>query len=198
MGKCAYSRLRDVFQQIPSRQTLQLALEKIPLTAGLNFFILQHLENISLQLSDKDKVCILMWDEVSIQPNITYDTRRNIICGLEDWGNNRTSKVADHVLVFMLRGLHTGWKMPISFNFCAKATNTAQLMRCIKEHIFKINKAGFVIVATVCDQGSANVAAIKKLLFRSNMKRNLEKRVQGKLLYYIICYNIRSRHICNA
>ncbi|TGZ50608.1 hypothetical protein DBV15_11883 [Temnothorax longispinosus] len=136
MGKRAYSRLRDVFPQIPSRQTLQLALEKIPLTAGLNPFILRHLENISLEMSAKDKVCILMWDEVSIQFSVTYDSRRDIICGLEDWGNNRTSKVADHVLVFMLRGLHTGWKMPVSYNFCAKATNTAQLMRCIKKSIF--------------------------------------------------------------
>jgi len=46
-----------------------------------------------------------MWDEVSIQPKLTYDIRKDIICGL-DWGNNRTAKVADHALVFMLRGLN--------------------------------------------------------------------------------------------
>lgn len=185
MGKRAYSRLRDVFQHIPSIQTLQLALEKIPLTAGLNPFILRHLENISLKMSAKDKVCILMWDEVSIQSNVTYDIRRDIICGLEDWGNNRTSKVADHALIFMLRGLHTGWKMPISYNFCAKTTNKAQLTRCIKEHIVQINKAGFSIVATVCDQGSSNVAAIHELLLRTDMKRNFENKTQGKLLFIL-------------
>lgn len=96
MGKRAYTHLREVFKHIPSRQSLQLVLQKIPITAGLNSFILQHLENISLQMSDKDKVCILMWDEVSIHPNVTYDIRRDIICGHEDWGNNRTNKVADH------------------------------------------------------------------------------------------------------
>lgn len=53
-------------------------------------------------------------------------------------------------------------------------------MYCIKEHIKKINNAGFHIVATVCDQGSSNVAAIKKLLLRSDMKRNFEKRPQSK------------------
>lgn len=182
MGKRAYSHLRDVFQYVPSRQTLQLVLQKIPLTTGLNLFILQHLENISLKMSAKDKVCILMWDEVSIKSNVTYDIRGDIICGLEDWGNNRTNKVADHALVFMLRGLHTGWKLPVSYNFCDKTTNKSQLMRCIKEHILKISAAGFSIVATVCDQGSSNISAIKELLLRTNMKRNFEKRIQGKLL----------------
>lgn len=187
MGKRAYTRLREVFVDIPSRQSLQLVLEKIPLTTGLNTFILRHLENISLRMSTKDKVCILMWDEVSIQSNVTYDSRRDIICGLEDWGNNRTNKVADHVLVFMLRGLYTGWKMPVSYNFCAKATKTAQLIRCIKEHVLKISKAGFLIVATVCDQGSCNVAAIKDLLLRTDMMQNFERRIQGRFLYSLIC-----------
>lgn len=180
MGKRAYTCLRNIFQHIPSIQTLQLALHKIPMSPGINSLILRHLENIAPNMSIKDKVCILIWDEVSIQPKLTYDTRKDIICGFEDWGNNRTSKAADHVLVFMLRGLNSGWKMPVSYNFCYKQTNTAQLMYCIKDDIKKINNAGFHIVATVCDQGSSNVAAIKELLLRSDMKRNFEKRPQSK------------------
>lgn len=180
MGKRGYNCLRNVFKHIPSIQTLQLVLQKIPLSPGLNPLILRHLENLSQKMSMKEKVCILMWDEVSIQSNIMYDIRRDIIYGYDDWGNNRTSKIADHVLVFMLRGLNTGWKMPISYNFCAKLTNTAQLTRCIKEHVQKISKAGFLIVATVCDQGTSNTAAIKKLLLQTDMKRNFEKRTQGK------------------
>lgn len=180
MGKRAYSFLRQMFTHIPSSQTLQLALQKVPVSAGLNTFILRHLESIVPKMSMKDKVCILMWDEVSIQPKVTYDIRKDIICGLEDWGNNRTGKMADHALVFMLRGLHTGWKMPISFNFCYKQTNTAQLMRCIREHISKINEIGFHIVATVCDQGSSNMAAIKELLLRTDMIRNFSERTESK------------------
>lgn len=128
----------------------------------------------------KDKVCLLMWDEISIQPSVTYNTRKDIIYGLEDWGNNRTSKIADHALTFMLRGLHSGWKMPISYGFCCKQTCTAQLIRCIKEHICKINNAGFHIVTTVCDQGSSNVAAIKELLLRTKIKGNHEHRAESK------------------
>lgn len=178
MGKRAYTCLRGVFTQIPSIQTLQLALQKIPLSARINPLILRHLESVAGKMSLKERVCILMWDEVSIQPNVTYDIRKDIICGLEDWSTNRTNKMADHALVFMLRGLHFGWKMPISYNFCSKLTNTPQLIRCIKEHVNKISKAGFLIVATVCDQGSCNMAAINELMLRTDMKRNFEKRAQ--------------------
>lgn len=180
MGKHAYTCLRNVFTHLLCISTMQSMLQKIPLSPGINSFILRHLENMSQKMSNKDKVCILMWDEVFIHHNVTYNIRKDVIYGLEDWGNNRTSKVADHALVFMLRGLNTGWKMPVSYNFCAKATNTAQLIRCIKEHVHAISKAGFHIVATVCDQGSSNVAAIKELLLRTNLKRNLERRSQGK------------------
>ncbi|XP_039302748.1 uncharacterized protein LOC120357108 [Solenopsis invicta] len=174
MGKHAYNSLRAIFKQIPSIQTLQSVLHKIPVHPGLNPFILRHLESVSQKMSMKEKVCILMWDEISIQPKCTYDVRNDIICGLEDWVNNRTGKIADHALVFMLRGLHSGWKMPLSYSFCSKQTNTAQLIRNIKEHVLQIKKAGFHVVATVCDQGSCNVAAIKELLLRTAMKKNLK------------------------
>lgn len=180
MGKHAYNTLRSIFKEIPSIQTLQSVLHKIPLYPGLNPFILRHLESVAQKMSMKEKVCILMWDEVCIQPKCTYDIRKDIIYGLKDCGNNRTGKVADHVLVFMLRGLHSGWKMPLSFSFCYKQTNTAQLMRNIKEHILEIKKAGFHIVATVCDQGSSNVAAIKELSLRTAMKRSLENKSESK------------------
>lgn len=191
MGKRAYTCLREVFRDIPSIKTLQLALHRIPVTTGINPFILSHLKNVVPNLSPKDKVCILMWDEVSIQSSVTYDTRKDIICGLEDWGTNRSAKVADHALVFMLRGLHSGWKMPISYNFCSKQTKTAQLIRCIKKHIYEINKAGFYIVSTVCDQGSSNVAAINELLLRSNIKRRKENRNESKYEYVVVYYSCR-------
>lgn len=196
MGKRSYTCLRQVFQDIPCIKTLQLALNKITFSAGINIFILRHLEKVAPKMSMKDKVCILMWDEVSIQPSVTYDTRKDIICGFEDWGTNRTNKLADHALVFMLRGLNTGWKIPFSYNFCYKQTNTAQLIRCIKEHIRNINKLGFHVVCTVCDQGSSNVAAIKELLLRTDKIQGLEKRKPSKYckkhVTIIVVKNIRS------
>jgi hypothetical protein len=151
MGKHAYNSLRSIFPEIPSIQTLQTALHKVPAFPGLNPFILRHLKSVAQKMSVKEKVCVLVWDEVSIQCHLTYNSQTDVICGFEDWGSNRTAKLADHALVFLLRGLNSGWKMPISFNFCNKQTNSAQLIRCIKQHISEIQKAGFQIVATICD-----------------------------------------------
>lgn len=70
--------------------------------------------------------------------------------------------------------------MPISYNFCKRATKTAQLtvqLDALKNIFKKLIKQSFSIVATVCDQGASNVAAIKELLLRTDIKRNFEKRI---------------------
>ena len=112
----------------------------------------------------KDKVCFLLWDEVSLQPQLHYDEKEDKIMGFEDWGNGRTNRFADHALVFMLRGINRNWKIPLSYNFCKACANSAQLMRCIKELVTAIKASGFKVVAMVCDQGQANAACINNLL----------------------------------
>jgi len=64
MGKHAYNSLRNIFKEFPSIQTLQLVLHKVPLSPGLNLFISKHLKSIAINMSTKDKICILIWDEV--------------------------------------------------------------------------------------------------------------------------------------
>jgi len=53
MGKRAYNSLRNIFKEFPSIQTLQLVLHKVPLSPGLNPFILKHLKNIAMATKDK-------------------------------------------------------------------------------------------------------------------------------------------------
>lgn len=67
-------------------------------------------------------------------------------------------------------------------------TSGIQLVRCIKEHVDAIHKAGFHIVATVCDQGSTNISAIKQLLLQTEMDRHLEKRPQSKINLFCIAH----------
>ncbi|KYM92295.1 hypothetical protein ALC53_01134, partial [Atta colombica] len=64
-------------------QTLQLALQNIPICPELNPLILKHLKNIASSMSKKDSICIFMWDKKSIQFKISYDIHKDIICGLE-------------------------------------------------------------------------------------------------------------------
>ena len=109
---------------------------------------------------DFDKVCVLMWDEVSLKMHLQYCYQKRTVIGFENWGMNRTRKYADHALVFMLRGIKTGWKIPLAYNFFSAQTTHDQLTKCIKEVMTAVTKAGYKIAATVCGQGSSNMRAI--------------------------------------
>lgn len=131
---------------------------------GICNIITKYLRKKVNTLNKKDRYCVLMWDEMALMPHIQYDSKYDVITGFEDWGMRRTNKFADHALVFMIRGLYSGWIMPVFFGYCENLTKTPQLMRCIKKVISVVHQTGLKIVATVCDRGTANVAAIKMLL----------------------------------
>lgn len=172
-----YKLLQKLFT-LPSSRTLRRLLQKIPIHAGINHVIFSHLSyQQSLMRNVDDKLCILMWDEISLQPHLQYDKTNDKIVGFKDWGHKRTQRIANHALVFILKGIKTGWKIPLSYKFCKSATKTAQLIRCIKEIVNEITKAGFIIVATICDQGSSNVAALNQLIndTRSNCLKKGEQ-----------------------
>ncbi|XP_076247801.1 uncharacterized protein LOC143187475 [Calliopsis andreniformis] len=156
-------RLLRMLCNLPSATTLKKMLRKIPIKTGISQAVMKHLRGQADTMSAQEKLCVLMWDEMSLMPHVDYDVNEDKIIGFEDWGTRRTSRFADHALVFMLRGLHSGWKMPISYNYCDSQTKAPQLIQCIKNVVKALKKTGIEVVATVCDQGSSNVAAINTL-----------------------------------
>lgn len=147
----------------PSHVTLKTQLQNIPFHTGCNKIILQYLRLIKKEMDPTDLYVVLIWDEMSIQPSVQYDKKGDNIIGLEDWGTKRTRKIADHAIVFYLRCLASGKHMPIGYGYCKGATNSAQLARCIKEWLIALIQCGFKPVASVCDQGGTNIAAINLL-----------------------------------
>jgi len=160
-GSC-YKLLSKLFT-LPSATTLKCLLRTISLQTGINKFIFEHLrmQHIAQMRDEKDKLC---------ETNLQLDQLNDKIIGFEDWGHRRTSLIADHVLIFMVRRILKGWKFPLSYNFCKGQTKSAQLIRCIKEIIKELTQAGLTIIATVCDQGGPNMTSIKKLLEDSRIK----------------------------
>ncbi|KYN21650.1 hypothetical protein ALC57_05973 [Trachymyrmex cornetzi] len=110
-------------------KTLNRKLEKSKFRSGILYKMYELLRiKVSQFNNSKDKDCVIILDEISISSVVFLDTSTFT-------GNNRTGKIADHALVFMLRGLKSDWRIPISYNFCSKQTNTAQLNHCIHMHI---------------------------------------------------------------
>lgn len=68
---------------------------------------------------------------MSLQPSLTYDVRNDKIVGFEDWGMRRSRKFADHAIVFYIKCIASGWKMPIVYCFCKSATSFIHLCRSI-------------------------------------------------------------------
>lgn len=82
--------------------------------------------------------------------------------------------------VFMLRGIHKKWKQPIYFNFCNGSTKHPDIMRTIKMIVRAVREAGLQILAVVCDQGTNNVSAIKKLIADTSADYKRVGKVQKK------------------
>ncbi|XP_071634375.1 uncharacterized protein [Temnothorax longispinosus] len=132
-------------------------------------------------MDPKDLYIVLAWDEMAIQPAVKYEIKSDKIVGFEDWGMRRTRRFADHAIAFYIRCLASGNKMPIGYGFCNSATTSIQLSRCIKEWLQHLQKCGFKTVATVCDQGGPNIAAINTLIAETraqHLKHNSK---------YIVC-----------
>lgn len=64
----------------------------------------------------------------------------------------------------MLRGIRRKWKQPVYYNFVNGATKNNDLVNILKQIIRKCHAIGLNIVATICDQGSNNQAAINSLV----------------------------------
>lgn len=163
-----YRFLSTIFS-LPSKKTLNNLLNRVPFEAGINDHIIKNLTHQASKLKPNDQLCSLVFDEMAIDPSLTYSQRNDLIFGFENFGNNQQNcKFSDHVLVFLLRGINRKWKQPVAYYFCQSTTKTPQLVNCIKEVVTAVQSTGLNILTTVCDQGGTNSAAIKFLKNETN------------------------------
>lgn len=96
-------------------------------------------------MDDNDKVCVLSFDEMKVKEIFEYNAVRDAVI-----------KPSNYAQVVMARGLKKSWKQPAFYGFDCPMT---------KEILFDIRykKAGFPVVAVVCDMGSANRKLYKEL-----------------------------------
>lgn len=161
---------------MPSDTTLKRHLKKVKIHTGINKNIFSQIKDtVSSMTDEKEKVMSLLWDEFSVQPYVHYDQRKDLIVGFQDFGDKRTSHFADHILVFMVRGISSGSKMPISYYHVNSATKWEQLIKCIKENVKAVSDTGLKTMLTICDQGSSNVKALKELRKQYEIDCGLKK-----------------------
>ena len=115
-------------------------------------------------MSEKDRYCCLLFDEMSIRENVWFNQKFDCFEGFEDLGSRgRTYNIANHALLFMVLGLHRKWKQPVAYYLSRGSTNAEMLVQFLKEVLDACQNVGLHVVATVCDMGTNNIKAMKLL-----------------------------------
>lgn len=164
-----YRHLQKTFA-LPSRRTLMAILNAIPFNSGINDRIMKSLKATVDSMDEANKYCCLLFDEMSLEASLSFNKSKDCISGFEDCGDGRKKKFADHVSVFMARGIRRKWKQPICFYFSEHGMNAAQIAKQLKLVISSLQSIGLHVVATICDQAASNTAAMNILQSETQMK----------------------------
>lgn len=174
---------------LPCHDSIYSILDDIPLRAGINEFIFQHLANAAMQKTEEEKECALLFSEMKINKFLKFNVHTGIIEGFQDLGSGkRANKVGDKALVFMLCGLFQLWKLPIAYYFTGDLTenNNVIFQRILSEVVMAVFETGFVVTATVSDPSSASVEAINSFLADTdNSEDNIYYEIENKRLFHI-------------
>jgi hypothetical protein len=100
---------------------------------------------------------------MSIRENVHFNQKLDCIEGFEVYGTERTFNIANHALVFIVRGLHQKWKQPLAYYFSCGSTKSHLLVRFLNEVLGTCQNAGVCVVGTVWDTGPNSIKAFKLL-----------------------------------
>ena len=91
---------------LSSKRCLNDLLLGLPIQPGVSDIIFEKLRAPVAKMTDLDKTCALLFDEMAIDPALSYDLKKDHVLGLSNDGISIKPQFADHALVFMLRGIH--------------------------------------------------------------------------------------------
>lgn len=152
----AYKLLRKIFI-LPSKPTIQRSLQNTNIYPGFNDTIFEALK-LKVQTMDyTDRNVSLVFDEMAIKSALVYNKGLDMIEGFENLGELGTTKyIADHALVYMVRGLYKKWKQPLAYFLTSGTVKGKALQLLTKQCIDKLEEIGLCVKILVCDQGSNN------------------------------------------
>ncbi|GFN84221.1 transposable element p transposase [Plakobranchus ocellatus] len=157
-------RLLSKLFRLPSVSTLRKSMLSLDLKPGFSPSILQALKVKVKSMTPDEKLCTLVFDEMSIKEVVCYDPKHDVVQGFEDYAHlGRSRYIANHACVFMARGLTANWKQPFGFVFSSGTVKDVLLKQLIFIAITELEQIGLCVKAVICDQGSNNMAVTKSL-----------------------------------
>ena len=174
----AYHALRTSgFITLPSERTLRDYTNLVKSSTGIQPEVNRQLaqEARVASMLEWQKYVVVVFDEVKIKEDLVYDKHTSQIIGFVNLGNandqlnsltctgNAThssvgadsSIVADHMLVFMVRGLLTDLEFPYA-QFATRASSATELFPIVWEVVRNLESCSLKVLAITCDGASQN------------------------------------------
>lgn len=153
-----YNFMRNTLEfNLPSQSSLNRWIPLKNLQPGFNISLLTNLKNQILKMTDDEKLCSILMDEIKIKKELTYNQVTDEVDGFIDFGDgDRNNNTGDHILVFMVRGIVTNWKYILSYYVSGNCTEGETLKDILLKNIQLTLDLNLNVKAIICDQGSNN------------------------------------------
>ena len=155
-SKKAYKILGKIFK-LPSKSTLHRVLQRTNVIPGFSEKVFDALKLKAATMTEDDKICTLIFDEMSLKTGLSYTKGSDTVEGFEDFGDlGKTKYIANHALAFVIRGVKQKWKQPLGYFLSSGPISVAMLRSLVRNCIEKVFSIGFNVKILICDQGSNN------------------------------------------
>lgn len=84
---------------------------------------------------------------MKLASGLHYEAHKQTISGYKDIGHlGRSSKLANHALIFMVHGIRKNWKQAISYYFTSGTLSASHLKYLIKENLQALQEIGLTVM----------------------------------------------------
>lgn len=142
LSRHQYEFLRSTGFPLPSLSTLQTWLKKFTVRPGDARSCVDMLSKFLANLPERERACIVMYDEMSVSNSACYDSQADVMVGPHG-----------QLLQVLIRSVVGDWKFPVYFQFDEGITAES-----FRQLVKDLETSGARIVGAVSDMGPKNRA----------------------------------------
>lgn len=138
-------RFKEKWCILPTKRTLGRYSAKLIFKAGVDHKFLEAVKNIVKDWAEKDKYCVMFWDEVSMKEHLEYCQSQDYIEGFIEMNKSKEAIFATHALTFMVRGFNVAYKQTMGYFYTngIKSFELVELVKLMIEEVLKTGKIPF-------------------------------------------------------
>lgn len=146
---------------LPHPSTIRRLLSCMPCSFGQNQFALTSIQRNLEGKSTSMRYGSLVWDEMAIKEDITFNSQKLQFDGHVDYGeeiviSKHCGQLADHALLFVFRPYLASWIQPFAVYATKGAAPGESLHELLCKAIVALRSHGAIVKSVVCDGSQSN------------------------------------------